>query len=91
MTPLVAVICSGKIMFQLISVEDVAACVAQSVEEEIVTNQAVLRGGPDYLAYEEIADLIIERLKLRHLKAHIQCFWCISWRGRERSWRLRFQ
>lgn len=70
-TPLIPIIGSGKTRFQLISVEDVAACVAQSVEEEIVTNQAVPLGGPSYLTYEEIVDLIIERLKLRRLKVHI--------------------
>jgi uncharacterized protein YbjT (DUF2867 family) len=70
-TPLVPVIGSGKTRFQLISVEDVAACVAQSVEEETVTNQIVPLGGPEYLPYEEIVDLIIERLKLRRRKARI--------------------
>ncbi len=70
-TPLVPVIGSGKTRFQLISVEDVAACVAQSVGEETVTNQTVPLGGPEYLPYEVIVDLIIERLELRRRKAHI--------------------
>jgi uncharacterized protein YbjT (DUF2867 family) len=70
-TPLVPVIGSGKTRFQLISVEDVAACVARAVEEQRIINQAVLLGGPEYLTYEEIVDLIIERLKLRRRKAHI--------------------
>jgi uncharacterized protein YbjT (DUF2867 family) len=70
-TPLVPVIGSGKTRFQLISVEDVAACVAQSVEVGIVTNQAVPLGGPEYLTYEEIVDLIIDKLKLRRRKAHM--------------------
>jgi len=70
-TPLVPVIGSGKTRLQLISVEDVAACVAQAVEEQRIINQAVPLGGPEYLTYEEIVDLIIERLKLRRRKAHI--------------------
>jgi len=70
-TPLVPVIGSGKARFQLISVEDVATCIAQAVEEKAVTNQAAPLGGPEYLTYEEIVDLIIERLKLRRRKLHI--------------------
>jgi uncharacterized protein YbjT (DUF2867 family) len=70
-TPLVPVIGSGKTRFQLISVEDVATSVAQSVKEETITNQAVSLGGPEYLTYEEIVDLTIERLKLRRRKVHI--------------------
>jgi uncharacterized protein YbjT (DUF2867 family) len=70
-TPLVPVIGSGKTRFQLISVEDVATCVAQLVKEKAINNQAVPLGGPEYLAYEEIVDLTIQRLKLRRRKAHI--------------------
>jgi len=69
--PLVPIIGSGKTKFQLISVEDVAACVAQSLEDERTTNQIIPLGGPEYLTYEEIADLIIEKLKLRRLKVHL--------------------
>ena len=70
-TPLVPVIGSGKTRFQLVSVEDVATCVAQSVEEKRISNQAVPLGGPEYLTYEETVDLNIERLKLRRRKTHI--------------------
>jgi len=70
-TPLVPVIGSGKTRFQLISVEDVAACVAQLVKEKTINNQAVPLGGPEYHAYEEIVDLIIEMLKVRRRKVHI--------------------
>jgi uncharacterized protein YbjT (DUF2867 family) len=70
-TPLVPVIGSGKARFQLISVEDIATCVAQLVKEKTISNQAVTLGGPEYLAYDEIVDLTIQRLKLRRRKAHI--------------------
>jgi uncharacterized protein YbjT (DUF2867 family) len=70
-TPLVPVIGSGKTRFQLISVEDVATCVAQLVKEKTIINQTVPLGGPEYLTYEEIVDLIIERLRLRRRKVHI--------------------
>jgi uncharacterized protein YbjT (DUF2867 family) len=69
--PLVPVIGSGKARFQLVSVEDVAACVSQAVEEQRILNQVVPLGGPEYLTYEDIVDLIIERLSLSRRKVHI--------------------
>jgi uncharacterized protein YbjT (DUF2867 family) len=69
--PLVPVIGSGKARFQLVSVEDVAACVAQAVEEQRILNQVVPLGGPEHLTYEDIVDLIIERLSLSRRKVHI--------------------
>lgn len=70
-TPLAPIIGSGKTRFQLISVEDIANCVAQSLNDERTTNQIIPLGGPEYLTYEEIVDLIIEELKLRRAKVHI--------------------
>jgi NADH dehydrogenase len=70
-TPIVPIVGSGNARFQLISIEDVAACVAQSIVEQRIGNQVVTVGGPEHLTYEEIVDLIIERLKLRRRKAHI--------------------
>jgi uncharacterized protein YbjT (DUF2867 family) len=69
--PLVPIIGSGKAKFQLISVEDVAACVMRSLEDERTTNQSIPLGGPEYLTYEEIVDLIIEKLKLRRPKVRL--------------------
>ena len=89
-TPVVPVIGSGKPRFQVISVEDVAACVAQSVKEETITNQAVPLGGPEYLSYEEIVDLTIDRLKLRRRKAHIPVplMHLVAWTGEKLGIRL---
>jgi uncharacterized protein YbjT (DUF2867 family) len=89
-TPLVPIIGPGKTRFQPISVEDVAACVAQLVEEEIITNQTVPLGGPEYLTYEDIVDLIIERLKLRRRKAHIPLplMHSVVWTGERLGLRL---
>jgi uncharacterized protein YbjT (DUF2867 family) len=69
--PFVPLIGSGKTKFQPISVEDVATCVAQSLDDKRTTNQIVPLGGPEYLTYEEIADLIIEELKISRPKLHI--------------------
>jgi uncharacterized protein YbjT (DUF2867 family) len=69
--PLVPVIGSGRTKFQLISVEDVATCVAESLTSNRTVNKIIPLGGPEHLAYEEIIDLIIKKLKLRRRKAHI--------------------
>ncbi len=70
-SPVAPVIGSGKTRFQMISVEDVAACVAQSLQEEGIVNQTIPLGGPEQLTYEQVVDLILERLKIRRPKVHI--------------------
>jgi len=69
--PLVPIIGSGRTKFQLISVEDVATCVAESLTNKRTGNQIIPLGGPGHLAYEEIVDLIIEKLRLGRRKVHI--------------------
>ena len=69
--PLVPIIGSGRTKFQLISVEDVATCVAKSLANKRTGNQIIPLGGPEHLAYEDITDLIIEKLKLGRRKVHI--------------------
>lgn len=69
--PLVPIIGSGRTKFQLISVDDVATCVAESLTNKGTGNQIIPLGGPEHLAYEEIVDLIIEKLKLGRRKVHI--------------------
>ena len=69
--PLVPVIGSGRTKFQLISVEDVTACLAKALDDNKTINQIIPLAGPEHLAYEEIIDLIIQTLRLRRLKIHI--------------------
>ena len=69
--PLVPVIGSGKTKFQLISIEDVTACLVEALHDNKTINQIIPLAGPEHLAYEEIIDLIIQTLKLRRLKIHI--------------------
>jgi len=69
--PLVPVIGSGKTKFQLISIEDVTACLVKALDDNKTINQIIPLAGPEHLAYEEIIDLIIQTLKLRRLKIHI--------------------
>jgi len=69
--PLVPVIGSGKTRFQLISVDDVATCVAKALENEQTINQTIPLGGPEYLTFEDITDMVIQTLKLKRPKLHI--------------------
>ena len=69
--PLVPVIGSGKTRFQLVFVEDVARCVAESLQDKGITNRVIPIGGPKHLTYGEIVDLIIQKLRLRRPKVHI--------------------
>jgi uncharacterized protein YbjT (DUF2867 family) len=88
--PLAPIIGSGKTKFQLMSVEDVAACVAQSLDDERTTNQTFMLGGPEYLTYEEIVDLIIEELKLKRSKVRlpVPLMQSIVWLGEKLGLRL---
>jgi len=56
----------------------------------VPSNQAVLLGGPEYLSYEEIVDLIIDRLKVRRRKAHIPVplMHLVAWTGEKLGLRL---
>ena len=69
--PLVPVIGSGRTRFQLISVDDVATCVAKALENKQIINRTIPLGGPEYLTFEEIIDMVIQTLKLRRPKLHI--------------------
>ena len=69
--PLVPVIGSGRTRFQLISVDDVTTCVARALENKQTINQTIPLGGPEYLTFEDITDMVIQTLRLRRLKLHI--------------------
>lgn len=58
---------SGKVRFQPIWVEDVVSCVLQ-VMQNWKTGQTYELGGPDYLTYEEMLDILMEALGLRKVK-----------------------
>ncbi|MFP4642266.1 MAG: complex I NDUFA9 subunit family protein [Chloroflexota bacterium] len=70
-SPVAPVIGSGSTRFQMISVEDVAACVAQSLQDEGLVNQTLPLGGPEQLTYEQVLDLILDRFRIRRPKVHI--------------------
>lgn len=69
--PLVPVVGDGTAVFQPIWVDDVARCIAQSLDREALDGQAVEIGGPDYFTYDELIDVIAETLGVRAAKAHV--------------------
>lgn len=69
--PLVPVVGDGTAVFQPIWVDDVARCIAESLDREALEARAVEIGGPDYFTYDELIDVIAETLGVRAAKAHV--------------------
>ena len=69
--PIVPISGSGRCRFQPISVEDVARCVGLALTSEGVVNRTVEIGGPGYLTYDEMTDLVACTLGVRRVKVHI--------------------
>jgi NADH dehydrogenase len=61
---------SGKTRFQPVWVEDVTSCVLQSLGRKL-PGQTYEIGGPEYLSYEEILDIILCALEIKRAKIHI--------------------
>jgi uncharacterized protein YbjT (DUF2867 family) len=55
----------------LISVDDVATCIAKALENKQTINRTIPLGGPEHLTFEEIIGMVIQTLKFRQLKLHI--------------------
>lgn len=70
-TPVVPVAGDGKTRFQPIWVEDVVSCVVACLNEGTHDREIVEIGGPEYYSYNEIIDLIRQKLGVRRPKAHI--------------------
>lgn len=71
MAPVTPVVGSGKILFQPIHVDDVAACIVKLLDKRDKAGQTIQIGGPDYISYEGILDEIIKTLGVRRLKIHM--------------------
>jgi len=69
--PVVPVAGDGKTRFQPIWVEDVVSCVVACLNEGTHDREIVEIGGPEYYSYNEIIDLIRQKLGVRRPKAHI--------------------
>lgn len=62
---------SGKTPFQPIWVEDVASCIIVALRRDDLLGQTIEIGGPEYLTYEEMVDIVLDTLQLRRLKLHL--------------------
>ena len=62
---------SGKTRLQPIWVEDVATGVLLALPRRDTFGQTYEIGGPEYLTYEQILDLVLRTLGLRRIKVHI--------------------
>ena len=69
--PVVPVIGLGRNRFQPIAVEDVARCVALSLERASLRDRTVEIGGPDHLTYNDLVTIVAQALKKRRLRFHI--------------------
>ena len=70
-TPVVPVAGNGKTRFQPIWVEDVVSCVVACLSEGTHDREIVEIGGPEYYSYDEIIDLIRQKLGSRKPKVHM--------------------
>lgn len=66
---------SGKARFQPIWVEDTISCVLKTLKDEAASGQTFEIGGPEYLTYEEILDLVLQAKPWRRFKVHLPLFW----------------
>jgi len=71
LSPIAPIIGNGKTRFQLISADEVAKCLTMALDDEGTIGQIISLGGPQYISYEEIIDIIILSLGVKRLKLHI--------------------
>ncbi|MFL5760157.1 MAG: complex I NDUFA9 subunit family protein [Thermomicrobiales bacterium] len=69
--PVVPVVGDGKTRFQPVSVRDVADAFAAIVDDPMTARQTFELGGPDQLTYEQMLNLIAEKLGKKKPKVHV--------------------
>ena len=72
--PLVPVVGPGRIRYQPIAVEDVARCLALSVDRQDLKGKILDIGGPDQISYNEIVSIVARTLGKRRWRLHVP-FW----------------
>ena len=70
-SPLVPVAGSGRNRYQPIAVEDVARCLALSVDRQDLKGKTLDIGGPDQLSYNEIVSIVARTLGKRRWRLHV--------------------
>ena len=68
--PIVPVAGDGKALFQPIAAEDAARCLVAALDSEAAAGETIEAGGPEWLTYDEIVDLIAETLEAKVKKLH---------------------
>ena len=69
--PVAPVVGSGRNRLQPIAVEDMARCVATSVDREDLKGKTIEVGGPQQLSYNEILAIVARTLRKRVFRLHI--------------------
>jgi len=69
--PVVPIAGDGTARFQPIAVEDVARCLVEALERDDVVGRTIEAGGPAFLSYEQIIDLVAETIGARIAKGHV--------------------
>ena len=69
--PIVPVIGNGKNEFQPVSVDDVARCAANAVDNPRLRNRRVEIGGPQRLSYDQVVDEVAFTMSTKRWKLHI--------------------
>ena len=69
--PVVPIVGHGRNRFQPIAVDEVARCVATAVGNEELLGRTIEIGGPEYLSYTEIVDIIAGTYQVSRPKVHM--------------------
>lgn len=69
--PVIPVAGDGRAPFQPIWGGDVACAFAGALDDASTIGRTMQLGGPDRLTYDELLDIIIERLDVRRVKVHL--------------------
>ena len=79
--PVVTVVGSGKNRLQPIAAEDVARCIATSVDREELRGKTIELGGPQQLSYNEILAIVARTMGKRRLSLHLPVWimFLITW------------
>jgi NADH dehydrogenase len=62
----------GKTRFQPIHLDDVAACLAGSLDAQDLINVTLPIGGPQHLSYTEILDAVTKTMRVRRIRIHLR-------------------
>ena len=69
--PIIPIAGSGSATFQPLAVDELARCVAAAAGREDLMEKVIEIGGPDYLSYDDMVDIIAHTYGVRRRKLHI--------------------